>query len=297
MRDTPEPHRVLIVDDVSSVASYFDIVLHQAGMETMALSDPMQIMGALVDFRPDLILMDLYMPGCTGVELAEVIRQQPAYATIPIVFLSNETDRDKQLAAMRIGADDFLTKPVQPAQLVPVVSIRVERWRSLRGLIAHDGLTGLANKGHTYEALEAEAARALRHDAELSFGLIDIDHFRTINETHGYPTGDRVLKGLARLFEDRLRRSDKIGRTGGGEFAVIAPHIDCAAATALLDDVRERFAGLRFQTETGAFNATLSCGIAALPAFGDPVALDRGARRALREAKHRGRNRVAFAKG
>ena len=299
-RDEPEPGRVLIVDDVSSVATYFDIVLHQAGMETMAISDPMEIMGALVDFRPDLILMDLYMPGCTGVELAEVIRQQPAYATLPIVFLSNETDRDKQLAAMRIGGDDFLTKPVQPDHLVSVVSIRIERWRSLRALIAHDSLTGLANKGSTYEALEAEAARALRHDTDLSFALIDIDHFRAVNETHGYPTGDRVLKGLARLFEERLRKSDEIGRTGGGEFAVIVPYGDGPAATTLLNDVRERFSGLRFQTETGAFNATLSCGVASLPAFGDPVALDRGARGArgaLREAKQRGRNRVVVATG
>ncbi len=294
-RNAPDPNRVLIVDDVTSVASYFDIVLNQAGMETLAINDPMAIIGALVDFRPDLILMDLYMPGCTGIELAHVIRQQPPYATIPIVFLSNETDRDKQLDAMRIGGDDFLTKPVSPEQLVSVVSIRSERWRSLRALIAHDSLTGLANKNHTYDALDAEAARALRHDNALSFGLIDIDHFRTVNETHGYPTGDRVLKGLARLFEERLRRSDQIGRTGGGEFAIIVPHSDTTAATTLLNDVRERFAGLRFQTEAGSFNATFSGGIASLPAFGDPVALDRGARRALREAKQRGRNRIVLA--
>ena len=295
-RDEPEPARVLIVDDVSSVASYFDIVLHQAGMETMAINDPMAIIGALVDFRPDLILMDLYMPDCTGVELVHVIRQQPAYATIPIVFLSNESDRDKQLDAMRSGGDDFLTKPVEPDRLVSVVSIRIERWRALRALIACDSLTGLANKASTYAALEAEAARAIRHDTELSFALVDIDHFRGINETHGHTTGDRVLKGLARLFEERLRKSDEIGRTDGGEFAVIVPHSDGAAAATLLNGVRERFSGVRFQTEAGAFNATLSCGIASLPAFGDPVALDRGARTALREAKQRGRNRVVLAK-
>ena len=104
-----------------------------------------------------------------------------------------------------------------------------------------------------------------------------------------------MLKGLARLFEERLRRSDQIGRTGGGEFAIIVPHSDTTAATTLLNDVRERFAGLRFQTEAGSFNATFSGGIASLPAFGDPVALDRGARRALREAKQRGRNRIVLA--
>jgi diguanylate cyclase (GGDEF)-like protein len=196
---------------------------------------------------------------------------------------------------MRTGGDDFLTKPVEPAQLVSVVSIRTERWRSLSALIARDSLTGLANKGHTYEALEAEAARALRHDTELSFALIDIDHFRAINETHGYPSGDRVIKGLARLFQERLRRSDQIGRTGGGEFAVIIPHGDNAATATLLNDVRERFSRLRYQTEAGAFHATFSGGIATLPAFGEPVALDRAAQRALREAKRRGRNRVELA--
>ncbi|MBT5495243.1 MAG: response regulator [Alphaproteobacteria bacterium] len=124
-----EPFRVLIVDDDERISEFYIAVLEHTGMQAMALSDPMKVLDALSDFRPELVLMDQYMPEIEGRELGAVIRQEAAFLSIPIVFLSAESDPDKQLELMEIGADEFLTKPISPERLVAAVRIRAERFR------------------------------------------------------------------------------------------------------------------------------------------------------------------------
>ena len=217
----PEPYRVLIVDDSRELAAYLAGQLEAAGMATAIVTDPMQVMVPLAEMSPDLILMDLYMPGCSGLELAAVIRQQPDYVSTPIVYLSAETDPDKQMEALRFGGDDFLTKPIQIAHLISSVTSRSQRSRLLRSLMVRDSLTGLLNHTATEERLAVEVARAERQQANLAYALIDLDFFKRVNDTHGHPAGDRVLTGLARLLQQRLRRTDVVGRVGGEEFAII----------------------------------------------------------------------------
>lgn len=112
-----EPYRILIVDDDASLATFYTLILEKAGMIAATVVNPLQLMDPLVNFKPELILMDVYMPSCNGMELAATIRQQNVYAGIPIVFLSTESNFDKQLVAMNLGGDDFLTKPIQPRHL------------------------------------------------------------------------------------------------------------------------------------------------------------------------------------
>jgi CheY-like chemotaxis protein/HPt (histidine-containing phosphotransfer) domain-containing protein len=111
----PEPYRILIVDDEPAVADYHAIILQEAGMTTYQVNAPEQVLQVLAEFQPDMVLMDMYMPGCTGRDLAKLIRQVPDYVSLPIVYLSSETDIQKQFSAMRVGAEGFLTKPVVPA--------------------------------------------------------------------------------------------------------------------------------------------------------------------------------------
>ncbi|MBV9468825.1 MAG: response regulator, partial [Abitibacteriaceae bacterium] len=132
---TPEPYHILIVEDDSTLARYYTLNLQAAGMIASAITDPLQVLHALSEFRPDLILMDVYMPACNGLELSTVIRQQEDFVSIPIVFLSAETDLSKQMAAMSRGGDDFLTKPIKPAHLVASVASRAHRSRVLRSLM------------------------------------------------------------------------------------------------------------------------------------------------------------------
>jgi diguanylate cyclase (GGDEF)-like protein len=290
-----EPYRVLIVDDSASLAGYYATILKGADMTTETVSDPLQVMEPLLEFVPDLVLMDVYMPQCSGLELAAVIRQQERFVGIPIVFLSAETDIDKQLAAMNLGGDDFLTKPIQPEHLVASVTARVQRARVLRSFMVRDSLTGLLNHTTLKAQLDMQMARVRRQGGKLSFAMLDIDHFKSVNDTYGHPTGDRVIRSLSRLLQQRLRTSDVVGRYGGEEFAVIFNDTGGAEALKVLDGIREDFGHIRHLHEKGEFSVTISAGVAEFPGFDDPATINEAADQALYKAKHGGRNRVALA--
>ncbi len=290
-----DPYRILIIDDDVELSAYYALTLQRQGMETRLLNQPLQVMEQLVNFKPDLILMDMYMPECNGYELARAIRQMEAYVSIPIVFLSSETCVKRQLVAMRMGGDDFLTKPIEPDHLVSSVTIRAERMRVIRNFMERDSLTGLYNRSMSEEHLELAVMRARRSGGSLTFAMIDIDAFKRINDTYGHPTGDRVIVTLARLLQQRLRKTDIVGRFGGEEFAVVLPDTDLDAAREVLDKIRQSFAVVRHAYAKGEFSVTFSCGVAAYPDYGDVSTLCDAADKALYRAKEGGRNRVVAA--
>ncbi len=291
----PDPYEILVIDDDSSVADYYSTILSSAGMRTRIVNQPAEALKVLADQNFDLVLMDFYMPGCSGPELAAVIRQQQAYVSIPIVYLSGEKNRNQQLAAMSQGADDFLTKPITPAHLKTAVTNRAQRSRVLRELMVRDSLTGLLNHTETKARLNAEVARAKRNAEPLAFAMVDIDHFKRVNDTYGHLVGDSVIKSISRLLRQRLRKTDTIGRYGGEEFAVILPSTAAQNARQILDEIREKFSHIRFQGETAEFSATFSCGVAAYPQYHAPIELNAAADQALYQAKKSGRNRVVVA--
>lgn len=293
--DDTEPYHILIVDDDPEQVSYYAMILQQSGMITSVASDPKRVIDILVEAKPELILMDMYMKDCNGSELAAIIRQQEAFVGIPIVFLSFETDKEKQLAAIRRGGDDFLTKPIKPDHLISAVTTRAVRTRSLRFFMERDSLTGLLNHTNLKEQLSREIMRAERTGTRLCFAMIDLDHFKKVNDTHGHTTGDRVLKSLSRLLMDRLRRTDIIGRYGGEEFGIILPNTERNSAYAVMDEIRKNFSQVRHQAGGTYFHVTLSCGIAEYPEITDSGSLAAIADKGLYLAKERGRNLVILA--
>jgi len=290
-----EPYRILIVDDSKLDAAAHALHLQHSGFRTLTVNDPTAVTAKLAEFAPDLILMDINMPECNGVELAAVIRQEGTYLGTPIVFLSAETDRGRQLAAMRNGGDDFLAKPVRPSHLAALAQIRAGRGRILRSHMVRDSLTGLLNHNRVKEHLSAEVARAKRYKGDLAVALFNIDQLKKINATHGHPAGDSVLKSLARLLQQRLRTTDIIGRYGGEEFMAVLIGAKAERALGILDDVRSSFNTVSHQAVAGEFTTSFSCGIASFPAFDVPDALLEAAARALHEAKNMGRNRIIVA--
>lgn len=285
-------YRVLIVDDDPDLAVEYAVMLDAAGMETEAICEPLQVMEPLYSFRPDLILMDVHMNGCTGPELAAVLRQQETYLSTPIIFLSGEEDPDEQLAAIDLGGDEFLTKPVDPGHLVSAVASRARRGRTLQSLISHDGLTGLLNHTNLKLHLEAELSRASRDDTEVAYAMIDLDLFKSINDTWGHAAGDRLLRSLGLFLRQRLRRSDVMGRYGGDELAVILPRTNGPTALQVLERIRAGFSELRHRVGETEIGATLSCGIATYPKNPTSGLLVQAADTALYKAKRAGRNRV-----
>lgn len=293
-REEVQSYRILIIDDDVRTSECYALALRNAGMDVQVLNRPQEVLQVLGEYRPELILLDLYMPVCDGIELAHLIRQDNMYLDVPIVFLSDEADFEKQLCAIESGGDDFLVNPI-PAHLVAAVSNRAKRYRALRGLIMRDSLTGLLNHSAIKEALMREVSRARRSGAPLALAMIDIDIFKRINDTHGHPVGDQVIRALARLLQQRLRRGDLIGRYGGEEFVVIMPATPLAGAENVLGQIREAFSRIRHYAESNEFTATFSAGIAALTAELDAETMLRQADEALYQAKHDGRNCIRVA--
>jgi len=290
-----EANRILIVDDTKSLALFYEATLQSVGMDTCIVTDPMEVLDKLIEFNPELILMDMYMPGCDGQELAAVIRQHEAYVSIPIVFLSSELDKSKQLEAMRHGGDDFLTKPIDPGHLIKSVETRTSRYRKLRSFMVRDSLTGLYNHTKTKELLETDLYRCARNDTSLVFGMIDIDKFKSVNDTYGHPVGDKVIKSLARILKQRLRKSDIVGRYGGEEFAVVMYETDIKSACSVMNEIREHFSMVSHHAGEKEFNVTFSCGLAEYPYFDTSSELNEAADKALYQAKNAGRNCVQVA--
>ncbi|MEX2444788.1 MAG: diguanylate cyclase [Alkalispirochaeta sp.] len=290
-----EPYHVLIIDDDPEQVSTTALILQNAGMITSVVTDPRNIFRVMVEYKPELILMDMYMPDCTGAELAGILRQNDNFVGIPIVFLSVETDADKQLAAIQSGADGFLVKPIDPEHLVTSVRNRAARMRAMRFYMERDSLTGLLNHTSLKARLENDLARARRVGTQMVFAMIDIDLFKSVNDTYGHLTGDRVLKGLARLLQDRLRRTDVVGRYGGEEFGVILFNTNLRNAHRLLNELRDSFSRLWQSNGESHFRVTFSCGIAGFPNFESASELNEAADGALYRAKEAGRNQVVSA--
>ncbi|AVB27707.1 PleD family two-component system response regulator [Pseudomonas syringae pv. syringae] len=287
-----EPYKVLIIDDSRAQALHTERVLNAAGIVTRVLLDPIQAMSELAEFQPDLIILDMYMPGCTGTELAKVIRHNDRYVSVPIIYLSAEDDQDKQLDAMSEGGDDFLTKPIKPRHLITTVRNRAARARSLKARMVRDSLTGLYNHTHILQLLEDCSFRSRREDKPLCFAMLDIDHFKKVNDSHGHPMGDRVIKSLALFLKQRLRKTDFIGRYGGEEFAIVMPDTDIQSAHRVLDDIRHRFAEIHYPAQPADLFCTFSAGVVSLGSHDDSLSLASQADTALYCAKHAGRNRV-----
>ncbi len=222
-----EKFRVLIIDDQKSLSDYYASILESAGFEVMTVNNPQHgLMPALTDFVPDLILLDLYMPYCNGQDLAGIIRQMDNLLSVPIIFLSAEASSNLQLRAMSTGADAFLTKPVSSDDLLLTVQSRIKRGRALRDLVTKDHLSSLLNRRESIRRLDEEISRSRRTGTHLSVAMLDLDHFKKINDSEGHSIGDWVIKFFSRSMQKVFRDCDIIGRHGGEEFLVIFPDIE-----------------------------------------------------------------------
>lgn len=291
-----EPYRIMIVDDDQALATHIALVLESSGMQVRLVHQPRQLLDTLSAFQPELILMDVYMPECSGIDLVRMIRLQDDWLSVPVVYLSSEQDIDTQLEAMSKGGDDFLTKPITDRHLLSAVRVRVARARQLSELLARDGLTGLLTHARIKEQLKIEMARARREKIPLTLAMLDLDNFKSVNDRYGHGAGDQVIKACAHLLRQRLRQSDSIGRYGGEEFIAIMPDCTTEAAEQVLEDIRLRLQTIRFVRDSNEFAVTLSGGLAAFDDFPQPDDLLDAADRALYRAKHAGRNRLGIAR-
>jgi len=292
-RQLIQKYRVLIVDDQKSLSDYYASILEEAGFEVMSVNHPQKkLMQALTEFVPDLILLDLYMPYCNGQDLAGIIRQMDNLLSVPVVFLSAESSTDLQLRAMSTGADAFLTKPVSPDDLLLTVQSRIKRGRAVHDLVTKDPLSGLLNRRESIRRLDEEISRSRRNNTPLSVAMLDLDHFKKINDSQGHAVGDWVIKFFARSMQKIFRESDIIGRHGGEEFVVIFPDTEPAAAQLACKRLKKY---IKESEKDLPCPFTYSGGLAFSGSDEDSNSVLDRADMALYKAKEKGRNKVITA--
>lgn len=295
-RKSAEPFTVLIVDDDWLTAEVAAEVLRSDGISVVTVSDSTRALDAIEEQPPDLILMDIQMPLVDGVELTRVIRQSRQFFSVPIIFLSAERDEARQIEARRLGGDDFFQKPIVPDRLISLVRLRADRSKHLRSMIERDRLTGLYDPTAFRERLAHELNRCSRMGSELSLALIDLDHFKLVNDRYGHLSGDHVLRTLASQLTADLRGIDIVGRCGGEEFGVVLLDTGADQAAYAIDRVRQHFGQIAFGTADGPYNVTFSAGIACSRESGHQLTdILTVADKALYDCKRHGRNMVRTA--
>jgi diguanylate cyclase (GGDEF)-like protein len=297
------PGRVLIVEDDADVARLYSLSLQQIGIEVAIVSDPAMLIETLVDLRPELILMDLFLPGCNGLDLVQMIRQHCYYAPVPIVVLTSEASPAVRTQALRVGADDYLNKPIDPRLLLEHVLTRLRHFREAAKLTEQDHLTGVYNRNAFVNHMNSEVLRSLRLGTPASLVLIDLDRFQQVNETHGQLIGDAALRRVADKFVRRLRKTDLIGRYSGDAFSLLLPETDGPTARWLLDGMRQSLSSQPMRIGDQEIQLTLSVGISVVEPGLDvrEVVISNllekllaRAEAALCEAKREGRNRTVL---
>ncbi|MBA1239640.1 diguanylate cyclase [Pseudomonas kunmingensis] len=294
-RQQGEPFRVLIVDDDVELATRYSLVLRNAQMQVQILSEPTHVLDTMRSFNPEVLLLDVNMPDCSGPELAQMIRLHDEWLRVTIIYLSAETDAHRQMAALLKAGDDFITKPISDNALVAAVYSHSQRARSLSTALARDSLTGLLKHADIKEQLALEVQRTTRTGKPASVVMLDLDHFKQINDTYGHAAGDNVIRALANLLRQRLRRIDSLGRYGGEEFVAVLPECSALQARRIFDEIRVRFAALSFNAGDQEFRVTFSAGICETDGHSASGLLLEHADQALYVAKHNGRNQVQIA--
>jgi diguanylate cyclase (GGDEF)-like protein len=307
--------KVLVVDDARSNRLLVSRFIEAMGHTTIEASDGKEAVAAFIREKPDLVLMDVMMPGMDGFEATRRIRAIEGQEWVPVIFLSAQEDERDIATGIEAGGDDYLAKPV--SQMVLSAKMRaMQRIAEMRGQLvkmsreleatnqelerlAHiDGLTGIANRRYFDVCLAREFARSSRNRNPLSLILADVDHFKAYNDHYGHQAGDDALKQIAARMTKCLRRpADLVARYGGEEFVVVLPETNRGGALRVAELLRVAIEELAIPHgwSSAANKVTLSLGVACTTSESVPTpeALLADADQALYSAKHAGRNRVA----
>ncbi len=287
-----ERAHVLIVDDTATNIGILTACLKNEYQLDTATDGHQCLVHAKQSPQPDLILLDIEMPGMNGYEVCRQLKSDPATIDIPIIFVTGRLDVKDEEKGFSLGAVDYITKPIHP----PIVSARVKTHITLKKqkdelerMALTDQLTKLYNRHFLLNAAKQKISSALRHHFSVSVMMIDVDHFKSINDEHGHPAGDAVLKQMAKILSSEYRNEDIAARFGGEEFVVFLSHCDIKSAKIKAEELRKKIENLY----PLGIKMSISIGISQLENEEDSFSdlLER-ADKALYLAKQQGRNRV-----
>jgi diguanylate cyclase (GGDEF)-like protein len=306
--------KVMAVDDSPIALKKFEQVLKDNGYQFRPVIDPKNAIDTAAEFLPDLILMDQNMPDINGFDLSRMILAQRGMEGIKIVMVSSDQKKETVIKALECGVVDFLSKPfddeillarmrahITNKKLFDGLTLAYEQMeklnQKLEALSATDGMTGLCNHRRFVEGLMMEIGKAESSGGQLALVILDIDHFKIINDAHGHLAGDEALKAVAKIAAERAKGLGMTARYGGEEFAIILPGKDIAQAAAMAEDLRKAVEGAELDVGKAKVKSAISLGAAAWSKGMTADQLIALADKALYQSKHEGRNRVTVAKG
>ena len=300
--------KILIVDDSAAVRQEIAAALNASDeFETpLECSDGFAAIRAMGDFKPDVVICDLVMPGCDGVTFLRLKNARTDLAAAPVLMVTSADDTNRKVELLERGAADYVTKPFHPRELLARVRTLCKQRllqeeleianSKLFELSCTDGLTGVFNRRHFDSTLEAEVARNARYGTPLSLILVDVDHFKLVNDQHGHTVGDDVLREIAAVLKNMVRKGDIVARYGGEELAVVLTNTQKAGAMLLAERLRAAIECVDHKAREGTFKTTASFGVSALDDREASITMAElliRADEALYSSKRNGRNRVA----
>jgi two-component system cell cycle response regulator len=297
------PIRILIAEDDPVSRRVLEVFLLKRGFEVVTTSNGTDALGILEkEDAPRLALLDWMMPGMEGIQVCQRIRERTTQAYVYVILLTAKSQKEDLLRGLDSGADDYLTKPFDPQELHARLRVGqrildlqdnlIAAREELRFRASHDALTSVSNRGAILETLRREHSRQMRTGGYFGIIMVDLDHFKKINDTHGHPCGDAVLQEAAKRMTLSVRAYDAVGRYGGEEFLIVVPEADAPATLALAERIRKTLESKPVAAQEGEISITASLGVAvSMDAKRyTPDDLLRLADEALYRAKARGRN-------
>lgn len=306
--DSKPAGRVLVAEDDPLYRRALQHFLSRKGYDVQLVSDGLQALAdATSPDAPRLLVLDWIMPGLPGPEVCRRLRATPRERYQYILLLTAKQTTADIVEGLEAGADDYLTKPFNVYEFFARVHVGermiklqdrlLAAQEALRFQATHDPLTGIWNRGALFELLHAEAERVQRKATSLSLFLIDLDHFKRVNDDLGHLTGDAILHEVAQRLSAAIRLYDIVGRYGGEEFIVAATDLDAERRHQFAERLRLSVASSPVRTSDSSVSITASIGVATTDSFVECSIekLLQTADAALYEAKHNGRNRVELA--
>ena len=287
-----DKRKILVVEDDDRILTLLKYNLDRENFDVTTARDGIEGLEAIKAQRPDLVISDVMMPRMDGFSFCKALRKDPDTQGIPFIFLTARGQLPDKIEGLQDGADDYLTKPFDPRELMEMVNARMARTEVYKKIADTDGLTKLINRRALMDRLWREF-KNLSPDKRISVGFIDVDLFRKVNERFGHPAGDEALVAIANVLREISVKSGFAGRYGGEEFLVVLPGKDRKKAGPVLEDIRSSVEKLTFSQKD--LKVTISAGIAGYPEDGkDPESLIAAADKALFRAKQTGSNRVVM---
>ncbi|PLY03086.1 MAG: diguanylate cyclase response regulator [Desulfuromonas sp.] len=297
---------ILIIDDNRTIRQQVREILHGTELfeNCHEAGDGIEGFKILLSEKIDIILCDLEMPGMDGYKFLRMVASREELMDIPVILLTSHEEQEAKIRGLEAGASDYVTKPFFPAELLARVKVQLkikslqdslkQSNLQLKELSQTDALTGLANRRQLMNILAIEFERSRRTGTPFSILMIDLDHFKKINDNYGHQDGDVVLRSTAELMLAHLRQYDTAARFGGEEFTLVLPETDPVEAAGVAERIRKEISKMTFTGSIAKLKLTASIGVATVPKdnIGSLDDFLRAADDALYQAKNNGRNRV-----